>query len=97
MSRCGDCENFRASLASGPASGLCNAQKTGEMSYKTVIYHKDASDCQYFKQLDESEIRTDTVNSRINPLTFKPYGDYAMKKIDTNVNTEDTKDTKQWG
>ena len=97
MPRCGDCENFRASSAMGPASGLCTAQKTGEMSYKMVTYHNDASDCPYFKQLDESQVRTDTINAPINPTTWKPYGDYEEKKVDADVKVDDTTDTKQWG
>jgi hypothetical protein len=65
MPRCGDCENYRGSAASGISSGVCSAQKTGEKTYKLVMYHDDTSKCSYYKHLDESEVRTD---SRENPL-----------------------------
>ena len=97
MPKCGDCENFRASSAMGPASGMCTAQKTGEMSYKLVMYHNDAGDCQYYKALDESEVRTDTVNAPINPKTWKPYKDFEEKKVDVSVDKSKVEDTKGWG
>jgi hypothetical protein len=97
MSRCGDCDNFRASSAMGPASGLCSAQKTGEMSYKMVTYHLDASKCKFYKELNKADVRTDTVNAPIDPKTWKPYKDFEEKKVDVKIDKSKVKDTKQWG
>ena len=97
MAKCGDCEHYRLSLATGGAGGLCNAQKTGEMSYKMVMYHDDASNCALFEQLDEAELATDTKNTRVNPKTWKPFGDHQEVEVDVSVDADKVKDTKDWG
>jgi hypothetical protein len=97
MPRCGDCEYYRASPTSGLASGLCSAQKTGEKTYKLVMYHDDASKCSYYKHLDESEVRTDSRESSWSPQRWRVFKDYEEKKVDVNVDKEKLEDTKDWG
>jgi len=97
MARCGDCDHYRSSLAVGVASGMCNAQKTGERSYKLVMYHDDATKCQYFKQLDASKVRTDSVNAPYDVHSWRPFKDYGEKKADVQISPDKVKDPRQWG
>ena len=97
MPRCGDCENYRGSAASGISSGLCSVQKTGEKTYKLVMYHDDASKCPHYKQLDESEVRTDSRENPWEPRRWRNYKDYEEKKVDVSVDKEKLDDAKDWG
>ena len=97
MPKCGDCEAFRGSAASGIASGVCSAQKTGEKTYKMVMYHDDASKCSHYKHLDESEVRTDSRENPWEPRRWRNYNDYEEKKVDVSVDKEKLDDSKDWG
>ena len=97
MARCGDCEHYRSSLATGVASGMCNQQKTGEMSYKLVMYHDNADNCPHFEQLNVEDVRTDSAEARYDVRTYRPFKDFGEKKIDTSVDKDKLSDTKDWG
>ena len=96
MPTCGDCENFRAQVATGPMAGFCNAMPTGERTYKVVKIRDDASKCDNFTPL--TRIVTDSAQSgHMADYHIRTYKDYELEKIDVNVDPEKLKDEKAWG